>query len=144
MRAHYVLQKRDIAPTTGSAQSKAAAPSDGSSEGEVPAEDIQNDSMYLCEVAVGTPAQKLYLDFDTGSSDLWVCYPICLNIFLANTSRSGQPNCLKQLCSKQILPNSKWLSTPASPAHSKSSVVRAGRSHMAILHRQAVMLEWTF
>ncbi|EKG08884.1 Peptidase A1, partial [Macrophomina phaseolina MS6] len=40
--------------------------------GDVPGEDIQNDSLYLCEVAIGTPAQKLKLDFDTGSADLWV------------------------------------------------------------------------
>jgi len=74
MRSRYVLKKRNETSAPGGAQSKAAAPSDGTpTEGEVPAEDIQNDSLYLCEVGVGTPEQKIYLDFDTGSSDLWVC-----------------------------------------------------------------------
>lgn len=51
------LVKKD--PTTGA-------------EGEIPAEDVQNDSEYLVEVPIGTPAQTLKLDFDTGSSDLWL------------------------------------------------------------------------
>ncbi|KAJ9256771.1 hypothetical protein DTO207G8_2374 [Paecilomyces variotii] len=44
----------------------------GDKTGDVPAEDVQNDSEYLAEVGIGTPAQNLKLDFDTGSADLWV------------------------------------------------------------------------
>ncbi|KAL6721408.1 hypothetical protein ACLMJK_000511 [Lecanora helva] len=45
----------------------------GSSQaGEVPAEDSQNDSEYLCPVTIGTPGQTFTLDFDTGSADLWI------------------------------------------------------------------------
>ena len=54
---HKVLQK--MSPT-------------GDQTGEVPAEDSQNDSEYLCPVSIGTPAKTFTLDFDTGSADLWV------------------------------------------------------------------------
>lgn len=47
------------------------AASDGTS-GQVSSEDIQNDSLYLTPVQIGTPAQTFHLDFDTGSSDLWI------------------------------------------------------------------------
>lgn len=45
---------------------------DGGHVGQVGADDIQNDSMYLAQVGIGSPAQNLNLDFDTGSADLWV------------------------------------------------------------------------
>ncbi|KAH8840358.1 hypothetical protein MCOR27_001233 [Pyricularia oryzae] len=45
---------------------------EGGYGGQVTADDIQNESLYLCEVKIGTPAQKLELQLDTASSDIWV------------------------------------------------------------------------
>jgi len=40
--------------------------------GDVKSDDIQNDSEYLSPVTIGTPGEVFNLDFDTGSSDLWI------------------------------------------------------------------------
>ncbi|KAJ6594701.1 acid protease [Mycena capillaripes] len=40
--------------------------------GDVPAESVQNGAEYIVPVKIGTPGVTLNLDFDTGSSDLWV------------------------------------------------------------------------
>ncbi|KAJ7057707.1 acid protease [Mycena amicta] len=40
--------------------------------GDVPAESVQNGAEYVVPVKIGTPGITLNLDFDTGSSDLWV------------------------------------------------------------------------
>lgn len=60
---------------------------DSNEAGEVGAQDVQNDAMYLATVGIGSPAQNLNLDFDTGSADLWVS---TLLTSLSNCMANGQ------------------------------------------------------
>ena len=59
----------------------------GDQTGDVPAEDSQNDSQYLCPVDIGTPGKTFTLDFDTGSADLWVCISLSSAMNVADCSR---------------------------------------------------------
>ncbi|CEG63565.1 Putative Rhizopuspepsin-2 [Rhizopus microsporus] len=47
--------------------------------GTVPMTDYGNDVEYYGQVTIGTPGKKFNLDFDTGSSDLWIASTLCTN-----------------------------------------------------------------
>ncbi|KAL7929654.1 putative aspartate protease [Trichoderma chlorosporum] len=95
----HALHKRQ----TGSAQTN---PSDSS------------DSEYVTNVSIGTPAQVLPLDFDTGSSDLWV--------FSSETPKNddgGRPTYnIKKSSSAKKLSGSSWSITYGDQSSSSGDV----------------------
>ncbi|KAI0383454.1 Asp-domain-containing protein [Hypomontagnella monticulosa] len=62
-----ILKELGLLGNTGGGNS-----TDDDPQGEVAASPQMFDSEYLSPVEIGTPPQTLNLDFDTGSSDLWV------------------------------------------------------------------------
>jgi hypothetical protein len=91
-----------------SSQGSAAAAADKNQTGTVMATPEQNAALFLSPVTIG--GQTLNLDFDSGSSDLYV-KPPCISHFITNTVLAG--------CSAPNYPsrpfNSTPLSTPRSP-----------------------------
>ncbi|RDI89126.1 hypothetical protein Vi05172_g272 [Venturia inaequalis] len=77
---HLYRKKPSAALTEDSESCKDAS----SASGRATTDDQQNDSMYLTPVLIGN--QEMILDFDTGSSDLWVW-----SVYLDNdTKKQGE------------------------------------------------------
>ncbi|TID22918.1 putative aspartic endopeptidase protein [Venturia nashicola] len=95
------LQRRALAASAGA--------NDAAQKGLVSAEDQQNDSEYLSEVSVGTPPQKLLLDFDSGSSDLW-CFSTELDASTQSSLKSANHNIFdpSKSTSFKKMDGSKW------------------------------------
>ncbi|KAL0095390.1 secreted aspartyl protease [Phycomyces blakesleeanus] len=58
--------------------------------GVVPVVDYANDIEYYGTVKIGTPAQSLKLNFDTGSADLWFASTLCTSC--GSTQTKFNPN----------------------------------------------------
>ena len=71
------------------------------------AEDVEQNALYLATVSIGTPAQNLKLDFDTGSADLWVpvnctsCNGLSFDPAQSSTyTNTNQPFSITYVCPK--------------------------------------------
>lgn len=92
-----------ISPSLRKAVEAAAKPQGRKrNTGTAVANSDQGDLEYLVEVEIGTPAQRLQLDFDTGSSDLWV--------FSTETSNPGSHSLYdpSSSSSSQLLQGESW------------------------------------
>ncbi|KAI0601438.1 eukaryotic aspartyl protease [Biscogniauxia sp. FL1348] len=72
--------------------------------GEVAATPQMFDSEYLCPVSIGTPPQTLNLDFDTGSSDLWVFSSETPSIQVAGQATYN----IEQSSTAQLVDGASW------------------------------------
>ncbi|TID16380.1 aspartic endopeptidase [Venturia nashicola] len=100
-KSHHLRHETPAAVSSEDTQSQADKSSESSS-GRATTDDQQNDSMYLTPVLIGD--QPMILDFDTGSSDLWVW-----SVYLDTVTKK-----LGEASNKHIYDPSKS-SPPASP-----------------------------
>lgn len=85
-----------VSPALKAAATAAAAGKKRDS-GSATANSDQGDLEYIVQVSIGTPAQTLNLDFDSGSSDLWVFSPELSNPGNHNLYDPSQSSTSQQL-----------------------------------------------
>ncbi|CEJ82859.1 Putative Endothiapepsin [[Torrubiella] hemipterigena] len=113
----YEKYGQPVSPELKAAAEKAAA--NGAKKratGTAVANSDQGDLEYLVQVSIGTPAQNLNLDFDTGSSDLWV--------FSSETPNPGNHNLYQpgQSSTSQLANGETWSITYADQSSSSGDV----------------------